>query len=81
MDSRPYNNIPKIGCTKVLYRLLRLLQNYLNLYQTQNLISFSTVQFNPKTEKTPASGILLEVCQTKSTHDGNGPWISIGVGP
>ena len=30
--------------------------------------------------KNPASGILLEVCQTKSTHDGKGPWISIGVG-
>ena len=33
------------------------------------------------TGKTPASGILLEVCQTKSSHDGKGPWISIGVGP
>ena len=80
MDSRPDNNIPKLDALRS-YRLLRLLQNYLKLYQTQNLISFSTVQFNPKTEKTPASGILLEVCQTKSTHDGNGPWISIGVGP
>ena len=80
MDSRPDNNIPKLDALRS-YRLLRLLQNYLKLYQTQNLISFSTVQFNPKTEKTPASGILLEVCQKKSTHDGNGPWISIGVGP
>ena len=80
MDSRPDNNIPKLDALRS-YRLLRLLQNYLKLYQIQNLISFSTVQFNPKTEKTPASGILLEVCQTKSTHDGNGPWISIGVGP
>lgn len=80
MDSRPDNNIPKLDTLRS-YRLLRLLQNYLTLYQTQNLISFSTVQFDPKTEKTPDSGILLEVCGTKSTHDGKGPWISIGVAP